>query len=404
MSNRPTAPTGLRFYSHGSACGYGLAGVDFVRALVKAGLPVEWVPLVQPGWEARRLQPGEQPPMLAMAGDDASLRDLPELLAATSRPLRADTVLVHYTPENWKVGFESGCRNIGFTCWEADRLPPHWIPTLQQAHSILVPCRANQLAMRHSGVRRPVHVVPHVLRTAWNEFEPAEVEQFRAGLGIPPNHTVFYSIGTWDPRKDLSALMRAYARAFTTDDAVTLVVKTGANGYGPQPYFRGEPTAALAQKTIDALQAELGRELPAIVLLPYEISGRGIDLLHAIGDCYVSLSHGEAWGMGAFDAAARGTPVIMTGWGGQTDFLGEKWRGNIAYRMALTPVYPPERPSFWPPQRWAVADESAAVEMMREVQRSPGPWRRDAAALRAEIARRYDEAAVIPLLLAALAA
>ena len=41
----------------------------------------------------------------------------------------------------------------------------------------------------------------------------------------------------------------------------------------------------------------------------------GDDAIHAIGDCYVSLTHGEGWGMGAFDAATLGKPVLITGWG-----------------------------------------------------------------------------------------
>ena len=401
-STQQTGGSGVRFYSHGGACGYGLAGVSYVRGLVKAGVRVEWIPLVQPGWEARPLAPGEILPLLAVSADDASMSDLQALIAATSRPVRADTVVVHYTPENWKVGFDSSCRNLGFTAWEADRLPPHWLPLLSQAHAVCVPCEANRKAMAISGVHRPMYVVPHVHRGVWNEFEPAELEAFRAQLGIPTNHFVFYTIGTWDPRKDIPSLMRAYAKAFTQDQPVTMIVKTAPIGNGAPPYFHTAQTAQLATQEMAKLASHLGRELPPICLLPYELSGRGVDLLHALGDCYVSLSHGEAWGLGAFDAATRGTPVIMTGWGGQLDFLGEKWRGNLPFKTAHVPVYPPERPSFWPPQRWAVADETAAVEMLRDILSSPGVWRREAKALKMDILRRFSEEAVIPRLLDAI--
>lgn len=43
--------------------------------------------------------------------------------------------------------------------------------------------------------------------------------------------------------------------------------------------------------------------------------------LHARGECFVSLTHGEGWGIPAFDACACGNPVVITGWGGQLEHL-----------------------------------------------------------------------------------
>ena len=109
---------------------------------------------------------------------------------------------------------------------------------------------------------------------------------------------VFYAINAWDPRKALSALLRAFVRAFARDEGVALVLKTGPVGYGPPPFYGEEPTLAMAQRAVDEATDALDRDAPTICVLPYEFSGRGIDLLHEIGDAYVSLSHGEGWALG----------------------------------------------------------------------------------------------------------
>ena len=36
-----------------------------------------------------------------------------------------------------------------------------------------------------------------------------------------------------------------------------------------------------------------------------------------------SCARGEGWGLGGFDAAAHGNPVVTTGFGGQLDYLAD---------------------------------------------------------------------------------
>ena len=131
------------------------------------------------------------------------------------------------------------------------------------------------------------------------------------------------------------------------------MLKTGPIGYGPPPFYAEEPTLAMAQAAVDEATDALDRDAPTICVLPYEFTGRGVDMLHEIGDAYVSLSHGEGWALGTFDAATRGTPVIATGWGGHLDYLGDDWPGAVPWRHGQVPVWPPWKPSYWPSQRWA---------------------------------------------------
>jgi len=394
---------GILFHSFVEPSGYGLAGIGYVRALVNAGVPVRWVPVARHGDDVRPRHAGDALPLAIAATDDESLADLPALLDATSRPLDCDVVVAHTVPEHWPTLFAPGKRHVGMTVWETDRIPAHWRTLLDAAERVIVPCTHNRDVLVACGVRSPVRVVPHVRRHAWNAFAPRELDAARERFGLRDARFVFYAINAWDPRKALPALLETFVRAFDADDGVALVLKTGPVGYGAPPFYAQEPTLAMAQRAVDAATDALDRDAPTICVLPYDLSGRGIDLIHAIGDAYVSLSHGEGFALGLFDAATRGTPAIGTGWGGHLDYLGPAWPGAIPYRMATVPVWPPWRPSYWPSQRWAQPDLDAAVAAMRALVANPAPARAAAEAIAESIANRFAEPVVAKAFVEALA-
>ena len=394
---------GILFHSFVEPSGYGLAGIGYVRALVNAGVPLRWVPVVRTGEDVRPRHAGDALPLGMTATDDESLADLPALLDATSRPLECDVVVAHTVPEHWPTLFAPGKRHVGMTVWETDRIPAHWRTLLDAAERVIVPCAHNRDVLVAGGVQSAVRVVPHVRRHAWNAFAPHELDAARERFGLRDARFVFYAINAWDPRKALPSLLETFVRAFRADDGVALVLKTGPVGYGAPPFYAQEPTLAMAQRVVDAATDALDRDAPTICVLPYELSGRGIDLIHAIGDAYVSLSHGEGFALGLFDAASRGTPAIGTGWGGHLDYLGPQWPGALPYRMASVPVWPPWRPSYWPSQRWAQPDLDAAAAAMRALAADPGPARAAAGAIAESIANRYAEPVVAKAFMEALA-
>jgi glycosyltransferase involved in cell wall biosynthesis len=337
------------------------------------------------------LLPGATSAALRFADGDRALADLRALLAATALPVACDCVVAFTVPEYWPQLFEPGLRNIGCTAWETDRVPLHWRAPLGGADGVIVPSTQNRDAMAALGSSAPVHIVPHIRRHAWNEFSPDEIATARREFGIEAGRTVFYTINAWDPRKDLPSLLRAFVHAFSHDDPVALLVKTGAVGFGAPPHYLREPVAPLARAVIDAAASEAGHAPAPISLLPYDLSGRGVDLVHRLGDVYVSLSHGEGWGLGAFDAATLGRPVLMTGWGGHRDFFGDAWPGALPWRMTGVPVFPPQQPSYWRSQRWASVDVATAVRAMRAFVADPAPHRRAADLIAERIANDYAE-------------
>lgn len=382
---------GLKFYSYCDSSGYGSSGLAYLRGLLNAGWSVHWIPLVYNGKNFVPLQPTENPPLLNLAQGDASLQDLSAIREATSRPLEYSTVFAQTGPDQWPRFFESGKKNVGYTTWEADALPPHWKPCLDLADAICVPCQLNHQTFSKAHLRAPIHVIPHIRRHAWNDFTIAELQAMRVSLGIPPDHFIFYSINSWDPRKNNTELLQSYLEAFPAASPVTLILKTSEQGYSEGPFYAWQDTSELANRAIADISSASGGASAQICLLPYELSGRGIDMLHALGDCYVSASRGEGWGMGIFDAATRGTPVLATGWGGHLDYLGSDWPGTIPFSMRTVPVWPPSAPLFWPPQRWAEPNFEDMVKAWRNALSDAQHQKAAAQTIAADIANRFAE-------------
>lgn len=401
------APRGVRYYGSGGLSGYGQAAVAYVRALVNAGIAVQWIPL---DWTTQRMvagawifPDGHRQPLLEKCATQGHLADVPALVEQTRAPVAHDVVIVHAPPESWQPLFERGKRNIGMTVWETDRTPAHWMPLMRAAERVIVPCAFNRETFVRDGLDRPVRVVPHIRRHCWREFSPRDIAAARAQLRIPPGNRVFYTSNAWDPRKNMPALIHAFAQAFEASDPVTLLIKTSATGHGEAPYFPSLSTRELAQQVIRHAIAETGRSVAQIVLIDMELDGDDMDLVHALGDVYVSLSHGEGWGLGAFEAATLAKPVVMTGWGGQCEFLGADWPGAVPHALESVPLWPPQRPSYFPNQRWARPDLGAAATLLRDAMRDGEPMQSAMRTIRERIVRDYAEPVMANALIEAIA-
>lgn len=103
-------------------------------------------------------------------------------------------------------------------------------------------------------------------------------------------------------------------------------------------------------------------------LIAESVSATEIDRLHTRGDCFLSLTRSEGWGLGSFDAALFGNPVIITGWGGQLDYLGRDYPYLIDYDMQPTMVSPPDGCFLRVKEAvWAHADQTHARFQMRKI-------------------------------------
>jgi len=234
---------------------------------------------------------------------------------------------------------------------------------------------------------------------------PEDGVALRKRLGIPADHFVFYTIAVWDPRKAVAELIEVFAREFGDEDRVTLLVKTSA---AVDPTATDAEAGTSISERVARITEGAGRETQrrqasVVVVAADDISGAEINAIHAAGDAYVSLTHGEGWGLGAFDAATFGKPVIITGWGGQLDYLGGDYPGLVGYEMNPVTGWHP-RARYRPTQRWATADKRHAAELMRRVTNRDNVFAEAAASVRKAINERYAEPVVARQLIEAIGA
>jgi len=161
-------------------------------------------------------------------------------------------------------------------------------------------------------------------------------------------------------RKHPLVLIKAYWHAFQNNENVALVLKTYRSDYS-------EPEKDAIRTTIKRLKKVTPMEkYPKIYLILNLLSNKEITGLHATGDCYVSFDRGEGWGLGPFTAAACGNPIIITGFGGSTEYAKEDNSYLINY--SLTPVFgQPWSPWYRGDQLWAEPDVKHGADLMRYV-------------------------------------
>jgi glycosyltransferase involved in cell wall biosynthesis len=242
-----------------------------------------------------------------------------------------------------------------------------------------------------------VHTVPHIVgRPPGSRLRRRRSDRF-----------VFYLIATWTTRKAILDAVSAFVRAFTAHDAVELVIHTTPEdhiarariqrGETPHPPSEGDTWFSLAR----ALAGR--RSVPHITLSTRLLDLGELDYLHTESDCFLLLSHGEGWGLGAFDAAASGNPVIVTGWGGTLEFLPEGYPYVVEYDLLTTTTAEPD--AWWEPQPaepWANARIDHAAELLRRVFEHRDEARQWGTALQSHVHESFSEARVIRALIDAL--
>ena len=336
--------TGLWYACEFDTSGYAVAGRRYLHALAAVGVPVAWQPLVNT--MQGRIRSVEPP-----SGDGV----LAELAALPGTPVGdRHTTVLHCIPATWAQLRDElgGCRVVGQTVWESDPIPSRWQRELACVDEVWVPTQWNAEVVRRSGAVPDVHVVPHPVDHA----TPAP-----APLEVPEGHFVFASVATWDWRKRPDLLLHAYLRAFTATDPVTLVLKT--NERILSWWCRSPMERNVWWQVMDIVRQY--DDAANVVLVTEAWTDEQVAGLWTVADCYVSLTCSEGWGLGAFDAAAAGVPVVITGHGGHVEWIGADHPGLLPFTMA--PADHPDRTMFEPGMEWAIADVDAAVAMLREV-------------------------------------
>ncbi|WP_207435214.1 glycosyltransferase family 4 protein [Sabulibacter ruber] len=376
----------IHYIGFNESTGYGVAANSLVQALRRSGADVSFTGIL-PG------KPEE--------GGVRTSADVPE----TAGPFAFS--IIHTVPEYYPYWIRSEKQKNretqvwGYTTWETDQLPDHWPALLNQLDGLFVTSHWNKEVFQKSGVTARIEVLPHV-----SEFEGA-AEGKPSQVLDPVFQTVkddflFYSIGVWNERKAPWLLIEAFQQEFSKDEKVALVLKTGRVDW-TSPYKRrwNKLFRKGFGEASDAFKKLVTSQNSKIYHLGQELSSQEVALLHKRGDCFISFTRGEGWGMGAYEAAWFGKAVAITAYGGALDYLPP----HLAYLLDfdLVPVHTAfGQESYSSNQKWAEVNLPLARKTMRHIFENAVIAQEKGSLLRQHVSTNFSAEAIASICLRAL--
>ncbi|MAB86841.1 MAG: mannosyltransferase [Rhodobacteraceae bacterium] len=242
--------------------------------------------------------------------------------------------------------------------WEEGELPPEWVQDFNRhLRGITTMSHYVRKVLIDNGVTVPQSVsgvgVDHWERvTPDPSFEPPFE---RSGFA-------FLHVSSCFPRKGVDVLLRAFGKAFTCDDDVSLIIKTFPNPHNNVRELLESERAAQ-------------RSYPDVVLIEEDLSDGRLKSLMLCCDALVAPSRGEGFGLPIAEAMLSGLPVIATAYGGHMDFCDadKAWLVDFAFARARTHFGLPD-------SIWAEPDCPDLARQLRAVYEAPAEERQGRAA------------------------
>lgn len=236
--------------------------------------------------------------------------------------------------------------------WEETGFPQDWVDAFN-AHLQGMTCLSQhvQKVMVDNGVTLPMTTsgcgVDH-----WDRID-ADPDYRASGRAFR-----FLHVSSCFPRKGADVLLKAYGQAFTSDDDVTLIIKTFAN-----PHNEVHEWLAQARRG--------NARYPDVQIIEKDLSDAQLKAL--FGQCHalVAPSRAEGFGMPLAEAMLTGLPVITTGWSGQLDFCNPDTAWLIDYTFAPADTHFGLFGSMW-----AEPNQQHLADTMRQVFQLPAAERR----------------------------
>ena len=229
--------------------------------------------------------------------------------------------------------------NIGYTAGiETTRVTPQWIQQAELMDKIILVSNHSKDVYQKTAyegtnsengekvviqTQVPMEVVNYPVRSL-------EVDD----LGLKLRHDFnFLTIAQLGPRKNLANTIKWFLEEFH-DDEVGLVVKTNMMNC----------STADGQYCLAAMK-EMTKDFPdkkcSVHLLHGDLSLEQMNSLytHPKMKGFVTLTHGEGYGLPIFEAAYHGLPVMAPGWSGQNDFLYAPTKSGKQKKAKLRPLF-----------------------------------------------------------------
>ena len=302
--------------------------------------------------------------------------------------------------------------HVGITAGiEVDRASPSWIEKANsEVDLVIVPSQHSAITYANISYRnqngaelklqKPVMVAPEGVDVSL--FNP----DLRSSTGLlddmPDFNFLSVGLGLDKPfgqdRKNVSGLIKAFCEEFKDDARVGLVLKVGVLNNSLMDF-------SMVKDRISQIKRGCGcGDLPKIKVIHGRMTRPELARLYKdpkIG-AFVTLTHGEGYGLPILEAAASGLPVIATNWSGHLDFLhsrdGKKRFVPVEFDLNEIPPSAVWDGVMERGTRWAEPKLDDARSKMKKVFLSPGKPREWALEQSSTIRTELDEKKIGPLL------
>lgn len=230
------------------------------------------------------------------------------------------------------LGFPTNVDSLGssykvvYTMYETTDIPGSWVNHVRNANEIWVPSRF--CGKVFSKYNKNIRIVP------WGYDE----SYFNTDIPIVKNgYFTFASVGVMGYRKGVDILVEAFKSAFQHNDDVKLIIKSRDTRWLP---------------VIDD---------DRITVLDVDFSDEMLANFYKTIDCLVLPTRGEGFGVPPLEAAACGTPALVTRWSGPVDYIDDNGIWGIDIEPELRKVK--EMDAFH--SKWCEPDKDHLIHMMQ---------------------------------------
>jgi len=317
------------------------------------------------------------------------------------QPMQFDASIQITIPNEWE---RIAPINIGITAGiETTKVAPVWLEKSNLMDKIIVPSVHSQTILvkthyegvdRNTGQKaylkceRPVDVIPYPVKS----YPDAKID---LKLNTKFN---FLSVAQWGPRKNIKNTIRWFVEEFIDNPDVGLVVKMFAKGGSIIDRY------AIEAK-VDALLSKYSHRQCKVYLLHGDMTEEEMHALysHPQIKAFVSLSHGEGYGLPHFEAAYSGLPIIAPKWSGYLDFLRRPIvdkKGHSKMKSCFATVdyelKPVQEEARWEgvieaDSAWCFAEQGSYKMRLREMHKDWGRFKKQASDLQKWIWENFKE-------------
>jgi glycosyltransferase involved in cell wall biosynthesis len=275
-----------------------------------------------------------------------------------------DYCIQHVLPHHL-VATQKFKKNVAYFVGETNTIKHlNWFEQLYNMDEVWVPNSSYKDILNRDGLNN-VFCVPHTFDLSkYNKQYPT------INFNEHNNKFKFYHIGDINDRKNIKSILKCYYSEFNHEDDVLLILKLRKFGLTSQQLNK------YTQSIIDEIKKDLRiykniTDYPNELIITSDFTEEQINAIHKTCDCFISISHGEAWSIPSFEAMCFGKTPICSNEGGPSEFIDSN---NHSTGLLIDGVYetcmhsdPAFSDLFTGKEEWFCPSESLTKQAMRFV-------------------------------------